>query len=268
MDRVDLFQCAKVNLTLGINGIKDGYHLLESIMVPIDLYDEISIKKRNDDLVEVRYLTGEKYANDNALKVALAIKEAYGLGGMDISISKGVPGGVGLGGSAVDGAGIAVACEKLFNLSISNEFLVALGGDIPFLKSGVSALVKGRGEEVAPISLPKLYIILVYGNTPVSTKEVFDRYDDIGGESGITGEFLNDLMPYNALEKGACELVPSIKNARTLLEEADFTRVVMTGAGSGYIAFTPSKEEFDAKKERAMALARDRGLKAKIVNVL
>ena len=42
---------AKINLTLEIVGKKDGYHLLESIVVPIDLHDTLIFEKSNTDEV-------------------------------------------------------------------------------------------------------------------------------------------------------------------------------------------------------------------------
>ncbi len=38
---------AKINLTLRVVGKRaDGYHLLDTIMVPVSLYDEIDIQQR------------------------------------------------------------------------------------------------------------------------------------------------------------------------------------------------------------------------------
>ncbi len=39
---------AKVNLSLRVVGKRrDGYHLIDSIMAPVSLYDEIEIKRRS-----------------------------------------------------------------------------------------------------------------------------------------------------------------------------------------------------------------------------
>ncbi|MBO5774385.1 MAG: hypothetical protein J6R44_06085 [Clostridia bacterium] len=265
---VDLSAWAKVNLSLGIEGVKDGFHALDSVMVAVDLKDEISIAKRADDEVNVTYSTGEKFSYDNAKKVALAIKKRYGLCGLDIVISKGVPQGVGVGGSAVDGAGIARGLEEMFDIKIDNDFLVSLGGDIPFLKAGGCAIVKGRGEDVTPIEIPKLYILLVYGDESLSTKEIFATYDLIGGKGGNSKEFLETFAPFNALEDSAIRISPNVVKSKNVLEKAGFTNVVMTGSGCGYIAYEFDKNEFDEKVEKAEILAMQEELHIRVLNTI
>ena len=44
---------AKLNLTLAITGLKDGYHMLDSLVCTVDLFDLIKLKKRKDNLINV-----------------------------------------------------------------------------------------------------------------------------------------------------------------------------------------------------------------------
>ena len=53
MKTVKLKSYAKINLTLEILGIEGGYHLLDSLVASVDLYDIILLKKRNDQLSHV-----------------------------------------------------------------------------------------------------------------------------------------------------------------------------------------------------------------------
>ena len=48
---------AKVNLSLNINGAANGYHLIDSVVVPIDLCDTVRAKPRRDSLINV-YMHG------------------------------------------------------------------------------------------------------------------------------------------------------------------------------------------------------------------
>ena len=269
LDTVRLFGYAKVNLALGVKGAVEGFHDLDTVMVSVDIADEIAMVKRSDNQITVSYTNGELFENDNALKVAKALSQRYGTGGVGITISKGVPIGVGLGGSAVDGAGIIRGYERLYDLKVDDEdFMVKLGGDIPFLKKGGSAIVKGRGEIVIPVELPPIHILLVYGAPSISTAKVFALYDNIGGDGGKSSDFITDLMPFNALEKSAVQLEPTIINSRKLLEEAGFTRVVMTGSGSGYIGYELDEKEFIVKAERAKILSQAYGLKVRILKTI
>lgn len=257
MDKfVELSGYAKINLSLAVKGSEKGYHNLDMVMATVNLCDSVHMALRDDDVINVQYITGENYPFDNAYKVALALKDRYGLPGVDVKIAKNVPEGMGLGGSAVDGACIVKGYEKLTGKVIDDyDFLVSLGGDIPFLKVGGSAVVKGRGEKITPVKLKDLYVVLAYGKKSVSTKAVFDLYDVIGGESGDSATFLETYQPFNALERSAIELEPSILETRKLLERAGFERVVMTGAGAGYVAFEENEKIFESKLARAQEYA-------------
>ena len=265
---VNLSAWAKVNLSLGIEGVKGGFHELDSVMVAVDLKDDISITKRCDDEINVTYTTGEKFVSDNAYKVARAIKEKFGLCGLDITISKGVPQGVGVGGSAVDGAGIARGLEEMFDIKIDNDFLVTLGGDIPFLKVGGCAVVKGRGEVVIPVEIPEIFILLAYGDESISTKEIFDTYDVIGGKGGNSNEFLENFLPFNALEESAIKIRPGIIATKNALEKAGFSSVVMTGSGSGYIAYEFDEKEFKERVERAKVFIEQENLNFRVLKTI
>lgn len=260
-DVVELLGYAKVNLALGISGVSNGFHDLDTVMATVDICDKVTMRKRTDDVVSITYLDGRIYESDNAYRTAVAVKERYNLTGVDIIISKNVPEGVGLGGSAVDGACIVRGYEKLFGIKIDdNEFLVGLGGDLPFLKVGGTKIVKGRGEIIIPIELPTIYLTLAYSQKAVSTKEVFCLYDKIGGDCGKITDFLTNYIPFNALEKSAVVVENDILKGRKLLEEAGFTYVVMTGSGNGYIGYEFSLGEYEKKAKKAMELEEKYGL--------
>ena len=39
---------AKLNLTLSVTGVQNGYHMIDSLVCSVDLYDLIVLKKRKD----------------------------------------------------------------------------------------------------------------------------------------------------------------------------------------------------------------------------
>ena len=52
---MELKAYAKINLGLKIlDKTSDGYHVLDMVMLPISLYDNIKITKRNDELIKVK----------------------------------------------------------------------------------------------------------------------------------------------------------------------------------------------------------------------
>lgn len=53
MNTVKIKSYAKVNLTLDVTGRAGGYHLLDSFVASVDLFDLVCVRKRKDKLVSV-----------------------------------------------------------------------------------------------------------------------------------------------------------------------------------------------------------------------
>ncbi len=237
---------AKVNLALAIKGFaNNGYHKLDTIMAEIDLSDTVSVTVRQDEEIRVSYTTGQRYNNDIALKMARIVQKTYHTAGVDIVITKRIPEGVGVGGSSADAAGVARAMSALFDIVISQKVLLSVGSDVPYMVQGGVMRVTECGEHLEPIKLKPLYGVLIYKNgLSVSTKEAFALYDDISGDDCNITDVIAGLEPHNALERAAIMIEPSICELRDLLRDIGFKNVVMTGSGSGYIAYTYEKEMY------------------------
>ncbi|MDD6995348.1 MAG: hypothetical protein SPH68_05640 [Candidatus Borkfalkiaceae bacterium] len=153
---------AKVNLTLDILGVKDGYHQLDSLAVALDLYDLIAVKKRNDGKIRLySYGEGSEYIpeeENNAYKAAVAFQSGFSCGGAEISVYKNIPVGAGLGGSSADAAGVLRAMKKLFRIAPAPENerkILAIadetGSDVRAMYTGGACRMRGRGECVTSI---------------------------------------------------------------------------------------------------------------------
>ena len=68
---------AKVNLFLHVTGRRDdGYHLLESLIVPIDWCDTIALSPRSDaEIVRAGEVAGVPEADDLAIRAARALRD-------------------------------------------------------------------------------------------------------------------------------------------------------------------------------------------------
>lgn len=88
--------------------------------------------------------------------VARAAAKKFGLGGMRVLVSKGVPAGFGMGSSAASAAAAAVAIDKLYGLKLGAEELVRLAGEGEKASAGtvhydnVAAAVLGGFAVVRP----------------------------------------------------------------------------------------------------------------------
>ena len=49
---------AKINLALEVMDVKDGYHMVNNLMVPVDLYDELSFELNYDIELVLKYING------------------------------------------------------------------------------------------------------------------------------------------------------------------------------------------------------------------
>ncbi|NLP32122.1 MAG: 4-(cytidine 5'-diphospho)-2-C-methyl-D-erythritol kinase, partial [Oligella ureolytica] len=119
---------AKLNLFLHITGRRDdGYHLLQSLFVPIALYDSLVFKQNGSGRVRrLNAIDGIDEDDDLVVKAARLLKEYTSKAelGVDIELHKVIPSGAGLGGGSSDAASTLLALSKLWDLHLSAEELL------------------------------------------------------------------------------------------------------------------------------------------------
>ena len=99
---------AKINLTLAVLGKRpDGFHEIESLVMPIGLYDHLEFTEEPDG--QVRLICDEpglSTASDNlVLKAAEVLtRHTDRPGGIQVRLTKRIPIGAGLGGGSSDAA--------------------------------------------------------------------------------------------------------------------------------------------------------------------
>ena len=246
----------KINLTLDIVGVKEnGYHLIESIFLPIALSDEIIIEINKDEKKDVIAFSDTSVnCNNNTVKTALnLIKEKFNTKDFFyVEVRKNIPLGSGLGGGSSDAAAIIKGLNELLNLKMSLKEMVELGAkvgaDVPFFIINKPAIIRGIGENISEISSLKTNVLLVKPKSGVDTKEAYKKYDEIGGMHGnfkkvleaYEGRKLTDLGKnvYNSLENAAFSINTLIEKVKDDLITAGFPVVLMSGSGSTVFALT------------------------------
>jgi 4-diphosphocytidyl-2-C-methyl-D-erythritol kinase len=184
---------AKINLFLEIVGRRpDGYHLLETIMQTVNLYDELSFELALSSEISLSVISGrgcgqafEALPLDDGniiMRAAKILKEKFGISrGVKITLEKNIPLGAGLGGGSSNAASALQALVKLWNIKISKSGLekiaAVLGADVPFFLSGQTALCEGIGEIITPFKIRKnpLSLVLVNPCFSVPTPSVYKR---------------------------------------------------------------------------------------------
>jgi 4-diphosphocytidyl-2C-methyl-D-erythritol kinase len=246
----------KINLTLDIVGVKEnGYHLIESIFLPIALSDEIIIEINKDEKKDVIAFSDTSVnCNNNTVKTALnLIKEKFNIKDyFYVEVRKNIPLGSGLGGGSSDAAAIIKGFNELLNLKMSLKEMIELGAkvgaDVPFFIINKPAIIRGIGENISEISLLKTNVLLVKSKSGIDTKEAYKKYDEIGGTHGnfkkvleaYEDRKLTDLGKnvYNSLENAAFSINTLIEKVKEDLKTAGFPVVLMSGSGSTVFALT------------------------------
>ena len=180
MRRLTVPAPAKLNLFLHVTGRRDdGYHLLETLMVAIDVGDTITLTLRDDGaLRRTTDLAGVAPADDLAIRAAAALKQETGSPlGVDIAVTKRIPQGGGMGGGSSDAASVLLALNRLWGVNLPRGALqrigLALGADVPFLLGGEPALARGIGERLTPVTLPTLWVAVIAPPIVVPTAAIF-----------------------------------------------------------------------------------------------
>ncbi len=272
MNTVKIKAYAKINLTLEIVGEKDGFHLLNSVVASVDLFDLITLKKRKDKLsfVTMKGQGSESIPpeENNALKAAERFSEVFGTNGAEITVYKNIPLGAGLGGSSADVAGVINGMAKLYHITDEpalEKLAQSLGSDTAYMRKGGFQKMSGRGEELTPVHTDKtLYFLAICPSSPVSAKACYEQYDTLkipfsnGENTRELIRFLQGNTPANEwgryltndLYAPACALNQSVKKA---LEEAlSFSPIdaIMSGSGSCVLAWFETRELCEWAKSR------------------
>ena len=273
MNTVKMKAYAKLNLTLEITGEKDGYHLLDSLVCNVDIFDYIVIKKRKDALsrVTMHGMGSESIPpeKNNALKAAEAFSARFQTTGADITVYKNIPMGAGLGGSSADISGVINGMAKLY--AVDDEAALGaladeLGSDTRYMLKGGLARMQGRGECITPLGkTPLLHFLLICPKDGVSSGACYKKYDELAQNppknvQGMTQKCIHALQQGDINEGGrylmndlfpaASALCGSVQKA---MEEAmSFSPLgaVMTGSGSCIAALFETRELCEWAKSR------------------
>jgi 4-diphosphocytidyl-2-C-methyl-D-erythritol kinase len=213
---------AKLTVSLRVTGVRDdGYHVIDSEMVTVDLADELTFSA--GDGLEVVNLTATAVptGEENLVRRALAVVNRQAM----VRLVKRIPAGAGLGGGSADAAAV-LRWAGVGDPAVA----LALGADVPFCLVGGRARVTGAGESVEPLPFADRTYTLLVPPVFVSTAEVYAAWDRLGAPTGGAG---NDLEP------AALAVVPELGKWRDRLHEISGSRPRLAGSGSTVLVPEP-----------------------------
>lgn len=170
----EAFAPAKINLTLHITGQReDGYHLLDSLVMLVDVGDHIEVARSDRSSVSVSGPMSQGVPTDAS---NLVIKAAELLGvTADIAVHKALPAMAGIGGGSSDAAATIRALCALFDRPLpARADLLSLGADVPVCMEPNLVRMRGVGEQIEDLGIGQNWpMLLVNPGVAVSTPKVF-----------------------------------------------------------------------------------------------
>jgi 4-diphosphocytidyl-2-C-methyl-D-erythritol kinase len=238
---------AKLNLSLRVVGRRDdGYHLLDSVFVLLDLADRLLLLPGCSGLrVEGAEAGNLPLDADNLAWRGLVAGLEAEPDLVCLTLEKRIPAAAGLGGGSSDAAAawrLGRAFRGLPDVATAQEELDALatiGADVPFFASGAAvARVTGIGERIHPVEGAPQAVVLLHPPFGLATADVFAELRPGEWESAE-----NDLLP------AARRLRPELDALMARMTAAG-GRAQLTGTGPTIFATFDDPERAAAVAER------------------
>ena len=277
---------AKLNLSLAVLARRDdGFHEIESLMVPVSLADTLHVRGSAHAGVRLRVtfagelaagpgraLARDVPADGQNLVVRAAERLAHEAGiatGLDVDLVKRIPSGAGLGGGSSDAAAVLMAAARIWNLNWSAERLASLGAeigsDVPWFFAGGPAIASGRGERIERVAeLPPLAAVIACPLTGLSTTAVYGRCVPDASRRGEAARLAAALssgglqagLPFmtNVLEPPARSLSPEVDALLEALGRAGGCAPRLTGSGSACFTLARSVGEAEGVAARVAGM--------------
>jgi len=236
---------AKVNLVLRILAKRpDGFHEIETLMVPVSLADEIELEVSGGDGIGLKCdHAGVGSGPENLVWRAVeAFRDHTGLRfHARIVLRKNIPHGAGLGGGSSDAATILKALDQIHGTRLGaqklEEFAATLGSDVPFFIRSRPTMCRGRGELMSEAcAVQPANLLLLKPPFPVPTAWAYQTWSPRGQDSG-TGQSHGGIELANDFEEPIFQkflLLPAIKS--WLLKQDEVSAAMMSGSGSALFA--------------------------------
>lgn len=254
---------AKINLLLDVlHKREDGYHEVEMVMTMVDLADRLTFAEMPGDSIIISSQSGYIPLDDKnfAFQAAKLIKERFLVKqGVHIHLDKHIPVAAGLGGGSSDAAATLRGLNRLWDLGLTTDQLCKLGeeigSDVPFCVQGGTAIARGRGELLEPItSPPQCWVILAKPPIHVSTADVYNgiqadrisRHPDLGKLiAAIEHQDFDAVCASigNVLEDVTMRMHPEVARLRDAMLRLGADGALMSGSGPTVFALVDKQSK-------------------------
>jgi 4-diphosphocytidyl-2-C-methyl-D-erythritol kinase len=287
---------AKLNLYLEVLDRRpDGFHELETLMVPIRLSDSLTLEATpapaDGSPGEIQFSLDLSPLRQDAAQAAIIpagpsnlvvralalLRERSGaMHGARVTLTKRVPAAAGLGGGSSDAAAALRLASRAWQLNWPKqrvaELSAELGSDVPFFFAQGPAVCRGRGELVEHVGpLSRLHFVIVKPPVELATASVYRALDQSKHGSRTTpslDQFLNRISTghpfssggwlHNRLQSAAASLTPWIGRLQEVFRQLDCIGHQLSGSGSAY--FGVCRHAQQARRLATMLKTRQLGI--------
>ncbi len=265
---------AKVNLGLWV-GPRDasGYHPIDTVMQTVAISDQLYLEPRDHMLWESSWDTLPMDERNLVVRAYLWCRQripnlplVYG------RLVKVIPAGAGLGGGSSDAAAVirwALSAAPEWKTPEFVREAAEIGMDVPFFICGGAAQAQGYGEQLTHLrSLRAMGVVLANPGVSVSTPEVYQAFDEVGGSGDRSfvervalalqqgqrpepGDLVNDL------EKPAWLVLPALRDFKEqLVGIVEGAPCTLSGSGPTYCILGRDEDwaEWMARRLRARGI--------------
>jgi 4-diphosphocytidyl-2-C-methyl-D-erythritol kinase len=242
---------AKINLFLRVTGRRgDGNHELDSVFVPVTIFDRLDIALRPDRPASVQLCCDSDAVpadeRNLAVKAAREFLTEFNIQAeVLVNLHKEIPVGAGLGGGSSDAGAVLRMMAALCGVDQMAPLMTVamrIGADVPFFLNPTPARVRGIGERSEALGrIEKPFLLILVPPFEVPTALVFRdlRSEHWSGpapdhdvEAIIRGRTGREHV-VNDLEQVAIAKWPEIGELKKLLERVGARAAAMTGSGGG-----------------------------------
>lgn len=257
MEIIEIKAPAKINIGLYVTGKRqDGYHNIETIFYPINLFDLLTI----EDSDSFNFISSDESlegGSGNLIVKAKNLLEEYSGERINckINLKKNIPVGGGLGGGSSDAAAALIELNSFAKLNLSHheiaDLALRLGSDVPYFLNSKPSFAEGRGEILHPLKIkidlpivivnPGIHIPTAWAYSEVHPKSPSFNLRNIKSLDAYNLRNLSEKLE-NDFESIVFEKYPQIKEIKLLHYKMGAIFSLMSGSGSTVFGIYPNEE--------------------------
>lgn len=262
-----LFSPAKINIGLRIiERREDGFHNLQSIMLPVGFCDILEIRKSIYGKKKLRFgQSGIQIGSQKEKNLCVRAWELFSsevtLPPVELHLHKQIPVGAGLGGGSSNATatlkGLNAIAEAPLPKGKLHEMAAQLGSDCPFFFHDQPMMMEGRGEILSPVNLPldQFQLVLLFPGIQIPTAEAYSGVKPSADGIHLRELIRNPIDQWNELvindfEHSVFKKHQELSQLKKSLYKAGAIYASLSGSGSSLYGLFPVLPDLPAEVER------------------